>query len=359
VAKLRVLALPRYDPLGASSRVRMFQFEPHLRAAGIDITWSPLLSATYLRRLYATGTRPAGEILKGYIARATTLVSAGRFDLVWLEKECWPWAPALLDPGFLRRGARYMVDYDDATFHTYDQHPSAAVRRMFGGKIDAVMRGAEIVIAGNAYLAERARRAGAARVIVLPSTVDEAAYAPRHGVADGALTFGWIGSPGSQHLLEPLLPSLAELVAGTGDRFVTVGARADRPFFPGHENKPWRLEHEAEMVAGFDVGLMPVHDAPFERGKCGYKLVQYMAAGVPVVASPVGVNREIVVDGETGLLATTDAEWRTALSRLRADGSLRRRMGDAGRRRFERHYALGVVAPKLAEALYAAAGRAR
>ncbi|MDX2222452.1 MAG: glycosyltransferase family 4 protein [Rhodospirillaceae bacterium] len=359
MAKLRVLALPRYEPLGASSRVRMYQFEPRLRDAGIELTWAPLFSTGYLQSLYASGARPMVEVMKGYAKRVAALMRAAAFDLVWLEKECWPFAPALLDPGLLRRRARYMVEYDDATFHSYDQHPSTIVRRTFGGKIDAVMRAAEVVVAGNAYLADRARRAGAGRVIVLPSTVDEHLYAPRGAPRPGPFTIGWIGSPGSQHLLDPLLPLLAEMLANTGDRFVTVGARAGQPFFPGHVAQAWTLSEESVQVAAFDVGLMPVTDAPFERGKCGYKIVQYMACGIPVVASPVGVNRDIVIDGETGFLAATETEWRTALTRLRAEPELRRRMGEAGRRRFEQHYALGAVAPKLADALFAAAGRTR
>lgn len=351
---VRVLAMPRYEPAGASSRVRMYQFEPYLRANGFSLQWQPLLSAAYIDALYKTGQRPRGEVLRGYVRRALALREAGSFDVIWLEKELWPWLPAALDPGVLK-SQRYVVDYDDATFHSYDQHWFAPARAAFGKKIDAVMRAAATVVAGNAYLAAHAREAGAKDIVIVPSVVDANIYAPRHHNQSSSITFGWIGSPGSQKLLEPLFPIIASALT-PGDRFVTVGARFSEGRFPGHVLGKWSVETEAATVASFDIGLMPVDDEPFERGKCGYKLIQYMACGVPVIASPVGANREIVIDGETGFLAATPAEWRTALTRLRNDAVLRQRMGEAGRRRFEQHYSVQVAAPKLAAVLRAAGG---
>ena len=124
---------------------------------------------------------------------------------------------------------------------------------------------------------------------------------------------------------------------------------------PGHVNVPWREETEATEVSRFDVGVMPLPDEPFERGKCGYKLIQYMACGIPVVASPVGVNRQIVRHGESGFLASTAEEWIQALQLLHGDVALRKRMGAAGRRFFEREYSLQSTAPRLAEILRNAA----
>ena len=126
---------------------------------------------------------------------------------------------------------------------------------------------------------------------------------------------------------------------------------------------PCSLQTEAAELARCDVGIMPLPDAPWERGKCGYKLIQYMASGLPVVASPIGANREIVIPGETGFLAAGSEEWAEGLSRLFDDPGLRARMGAAGRAGAERLYSVGATAPRLAQLLHRAtrirgAGRA-
>jgi glycosyltransferase involved in cell wall biosynthesis len=217
-----------------------------------------------------------------------------------------------------------------------------------------VMTHAHTVVAGNEYLAARAREAGASRVVVLPSVVDKYAYVRHEGSRGRGIVVGWIGSPGSQALLEPLFPILEQCL-GAEDRFVTVGARFDVPRLRNHDIRSWTLESEAAEVSSFDIGVMPVRDAPFERGKCGYKLIQYMAAGVPVVASPVGVNSDIVVHGETGYLASATEDWLRAITLLKGDAELRAALGAAGRRLVERRYCTQVVGPQLSAILHAAA----
>ena len=122
--------------------------------------------------------------------------------------------------------------------------------------------------------------------------------------------------------------------------------------------RDWDEATETAGIGNFDVGIMPLPDNPWERGKCGFKLIQYMACGKPVVASPVGVNREIVVEGVNGFLASTQKEWVDALLRLKEDPDLRRTMGEKGRRMVEEEYCLQVTAPRLHRILLNAAGRA-
>jgi hypothetical protein len=282
-------------------------------------------------------------------------MTARRSDVAWIEKEIWPWAPAFLDPGILGSRVPYVVDYDDAVFHNYDEHPNSFVRKVMGGKIDAVMRHAHTVVAGNSYIAERACAAGATRVEIVPSVVDATQYVPRQNTANSSLVTGWIGSPATQYLLEPLVSTVSRILREQRGCFRTVGARFDHPLFPGHEMRKWSQATEAQEVAEFDVGVMPLRDAPFERGKCGYKLIQYMACGLPVVASPVGANRQIVRHGETGFLASTPEEWHSALSMLLGDPDLRRQMGAAGRRIFENEYSLQVTIPRIVDILRRAA----
>jgi hypothetical protein len=267
----------------------------------------------------------------------------------------WPWAPAFLDPGILGSHVPFVVDYDDAVFHNYDMHSCRLLRHLYGDKIDQVMKRAHTVVVGNQYLAARAKVAGANKIVILPSVVDKDSYCPRATFGETGLVVGWIGTPSSQSMLDPIFPILSDCLDPRVDRFVTVGARYERPRLINHEVLAWSESAEAKQVETFEIGVMPVRDAPFERGKCGYKLIQYMAAGIPVIASPVGVNRQIVRHEETGFLAESPAEWRAALMALKRSAELRRRMGAAGRRLVEECYCIQVTGPQIAEILRDAA----
>jgi glycosyltransferase involved in cell wall biosynthesis len=253
----------------------------------------------------------------------------------------------------------YVLDYDDAVFHLYDEHRSAAIRWALGGKHPSLMRRAALVVVGNGYLADCAERAGARNVAVVPTAVDLDRYgAAREAAQDGAPPrVGWIGQRSTADFLRPLAPLFERLAAAGKARFAAIGIDARALGLP-MDGVPWSEDSEVHSIRGLDVGVMPLVDGPFERGKCGYKLVQYMACGLPVVASPVGVNRQLVEHGVNGFLATTNEEWRMALETLLSDAGLRRRMGRAGRRMVEETYCLQVTAPRIA-GLLARAGGAR
>jgi glycosyltransferase involved in cell wall biosynthesis len=344
---VKILLLARYGARGASSRVRFYQYLPALRAAGHVVDVAPFFDDGYLDRLYAGRPRAWPNIAKSYWRRLGATTRAARADLIWLEGEILPWAPAWLEGALALAKVPCVVDYDDAAFHRYDRHPRAAVRALLGRKIDAVMRRATLVVAGNAYIADRARRAGARRVERLPSVVDTDRFVP--GAADGArpFTLGWIGTPSTQGYLAPLEDALSAFCAETGARVVLVGPRAGAVTRPGWETRPWTEDNEVAEIQKFDVGLMPLPDDPWTRGKCGYKLIQYGACGVPVVASPVGANIEIVAPGETGFLAADPAAWTDALRRLGRDPALRERLGRAGRDRVVERYSLRAATPVL------------
>ena len=360
---MNVLLLSRYGRQGASTRLRALQYLPHLAACGIDVHWAPLLDDAYLETLYGAGERPWPRVARAYLARLGQLLAMRRFDLLWIEKELFPMLPASAERLLAAAGVPYVVDYDDALFHNYDQHPRALVRRLLGRKIDRVMAGARLVITGNDYLADRARQAGARRVALLPTVVDLARY-PAEAVADkpsgpSPFTIGWIGSPQTAAYLAAVAPALGELLAQPDTRLVLVGAGRGAPRNLPAEIRPWTEASEVADIASFDVGIMPLPDAPWERGKCGYKLIQYMACAKPVVASPVGVNRQLVEPGVNGYLATTPADWTRALNQLREDAALRARLGAAGRTRVAADYDLQVTAPQLANLLRLAAHASR
>ena len=356
---MRLLILPRYVPLGASSRLRMYQYLPALRASGFEAEISPLLGEDYLRGLYA-GKASLASILRGYRARWRSTRDLREYDLVWVEKEAWPWLPLVLERQLLGGVSRLVLDYDDAVFHRYDEHRSPLVRGLLGDKLDRLMRAADMVTAGNDYLAERARAAGCARVEWLPTVIDLARYpdaTPKPATVP--VTVGWIGSPATAGYLRQVADALTPLRDEGLIRCVAIGARADQLLGTPFEAAPWSDETEVEALRAFDIGIMPLPDAPWERGKCGYKLIQYMACGVPVVASPVGVNTEIVTPGVNGALAATPEQWLAALAQLADDPELRARQGAEGRRRIEAWYSLQAQAPRLVGMLQEAVRRGR
>lgn len=364
---MRILLLSRYSSRGPSSRLRHYQFLPALARSGMTVTVAPLLPDSYLEALYLGRSRPLCRIAAAYAERVGQMMGAHRFDLLWIEKESLPWLPFGVERGLLRDAPPYVVDFDDAWFHHYDRNRWALVRRLLGDKLDRVMRRAALVTVGNRYLADRADLAGARAIEIVPTVVDLARYPvtdpsagapPSEGTpSEKPVVIGWIGSPMTDHYLGLIAEPLRRLAAERAPRLCLIGASQGVLADLAPEHHVWREDTETQRIADFDIGIMPLADTPWERGKCGYKLIQYMACGKPVVASPVGVNRSIVEHGVNGFLADTPEEWAAALNRLAADPDLRRRLGAAGRAKVEVRYSLSGTAPRLIELLHTAAGR--
>jgi len=291
------------------------------------------------------------DLLSAYRRRVRTLMGVHQFDLVWVEKEALPWFPAWLEI-WLLRSAPYVLDFDDAVFHNYDLHRFAWVRGVYGRRIDRLMEGARLVIAGNRYLADRATAAGARRVEVIPTVVDLARYVSKRKYSFAKKPhIVWIGSPSSvQYLLELAEPlgMLANRLPFTL-RVIGGGTLAMRGV--DVESMAWSADTEAAAIVECDIGIMPLRDTPWEQGKCAYKLIQYMACGLPTVASPVGANRDVVIEGGTGFFADTASAWMEKLERLLRDAALRQRLGQAGRARVEAEYCLQQTAPRLVRLL--------
>ena len=354
---MNLLILSRYSRLGASSRMRSYQYQPLLASAGISVSVSPLFSDAYVTGLQGDQKRVI-EVLSAYARRVATLITHRRFDLIWIEKEALPWLPAWLERALRPGAVPYVLDYDDAVFHYYDQHRHAIVRSVLGGKHQALMQGAAMVMAGNSYLAEVAQRANARRVEIVPTVIDLDRYPVPAIKSTTDLELpcvGWIGQRATAECLRPHAQLFQQLVSNGLARFVAVGIDAQALGLP-MDSVAWTEADEVAAISSFDIGIMPLADEPFERGKCGYKLIQYMACGLPVVASPVGVNNQIVEHGVNGFLAETPEQWWQALRTLLADAGLRQRMGQAGRKMVEQQYCLQVTGPRVVSLLKEVAG---
>jgi glycosyltransferase involved in cell wall biosynthesis len=231
-------------------------------------------------------------------------------------------------------------------------NPNPIIRTFLKRKIDHVMRHAALVIVGNEYLEDRAKAAGAQKVVIVPSVVDVSQYVLRQDVTGSVRSIGWIGSPVTVPNLDLIREALNILHREMDFRIVLIGAGTFDPFPNLPTTRlPWSEENERSIGQKFDVGVMPLIDGPFERGKCGYKLVQYMAGAIPMIASPVGVNRQIVEPDINGYLAESTEDWLMALRKLTNNVQKNLEMGLAGRQKAEQKYNLQVTAPKLIDLL--------
>lgn len=345
---MKILLLSRYSRMGASSRLRTMQYVNFLEEAGLDVVVLPLFDDQYLSDLYGGNRRPF-DMLRYYKARLAHLLARPSVDAIWLEYEALPWVPWLFERLILPSGIPLVTDYDDAVFHRYDMSANLLVRKILGCKIDRVMAASTVVVAGNNYLADRAKKAGARQVTMIPTVLDTQAYGVGVPSKEGGKpVIGWIGSPSTwKEFAAPILPILSSVAETESATVRAVGASSGTVRSPVLDVQPWSEDTEVAAIQSMDIGIMPLTDSPWARGKCGYKLIQYMACGLPVIASPVGVNREIVEHGVNGFLATTEEEWREALTTLLRDAKLRQRMGAAGRRKVEAEYSLDVWGPRV------------
>lgn len=357
---MNILLLSRYTRMGASSRLRTMQYLPALAREGLSVQVFPFFDDPYLQALYS-GQQTRGSTL-GYMAqRIKQLWKRPTPDLIWLEYEALPWVPWLFERAVLPSGVPIVSDYDDAVFHRYDKHQRRLVRALLGNKIGRVMTASDLVMAGNPYLADHARRAGAKHVETIPTVIDLDSYNIDSSRKNrGTPRIGWIGTPETwKGFAQPIHRVLDPLLVRYQAVFRAVGASMTPETVGTLEILPWTEDTEVSLIQSMDVGVMPLPDTPWARGKCGYKLIQYMACGLPVVASPVGVNRDIVEHGVNGFLAETEDEWRAAVGTLLNDADLRHRMGAAGRRKVEEQYSLQVWGLRVAQMLRSVAeGRA-
>jgi glycosyltransferase involved in cell wall biosynthesis len=347
---MKVLCLTKYDRLGSSSRLRFFQYFDVLKCADISIDVKPLLSNRYVSKLYS-GKKSIVEVVKGYLGRIMLFSQFKFYDVVWFEKEFFPWLPAWIELFFIPKRAKLVVDYDDAIFHQYDQHKHNLIRWLLGDKISSVMRRADVVICGNDYLAIHALKAGAKNVVVIPTVVDTGRYISSTKLKGEPLIIGWIGSPSTAHFLIRIGQALKEVINCRNVQIVAVGANAQQLVGLPITSVTWTEQSEVEEIQKFGIGIMPLEDKPFERGKCGYKLIQCMACGVPVVASPVGVNADIVRDSIDGFLASHEQDWISVLIKLIDSAELRKKMGESCRERVIDKYSLNITAIKIRDIL--------
>ncbi|GMV49145.1 MAG: hypothetical protein NBKEAIPA_02594 [Nitrospirae bacterium] len=349
---MTVTYFSKTSSIGPSSRYRIFQYLPQLRGEGIQCVVHPLFGEAYFAILKVP-SRLSRILLKisyvprRFARRCRQLVSLRRNDLIVIEGQLFPYLPPVAERILKWCRYRLAVEMDDAIYLTVGHHR----------KMPALLALADAVIVGNERLAAYARRYSP-EVHVVPTVVDTERFIPRVDEPDGesgdsskAITVVWIGLAYNLWYLDVLAPALRALQAHYPIRLRVVCSQP--PQLPGIdvEFRPWDLQREVVDLQDASIGVMPLRDTEWARGKCGLKLLQYMAVGIPAVASPVGVNREIITNGKNGFLASTEREWHNCLEMLCRSPQLRRQMGQAGRRTVVDQYSLSLWGPRLA-ALY-------
>ena len=345
----KLLAIAPYPYRSADTRYRISQFIPYLEKAGWAVTVRSFMDDAFFQMYHTRGhlLEKVIRTLHSTWRRVTDVLAAAKYDAALLHKEAFPFGPPLMEAALHQRVPRLIYDMDDA----YWTHPPQF--RQIGRclrdpqRIPKILRMVDHVLAGNEFLADFARAYNPSTT-VLPTVLDTRHYCARAERQDGVVTIGWVGRWSSAPYLAALEAVLSRVAKAHGNvRLRLIGAGSVTLTGVPVETVPWRLEEEIESIAQFDIGIMPLPDDMYSQGKCGFKLLQYMALGIPGVASPVGVNRTIVQDGVNGFLADSEDEWFNKLSALVADYELRRRIGQAGRQSVEAHFSVDRAVPQL------------
>ena len=352
---MRVLGIvPALYDTSPGQRYRIEQWEPILSKYGVEITYEPFECEDLHTLLYKSGhLRRKLKLVANALARRTSLMrSVGNFDLVYVFREAALLGPAFFERWISRAGIPMVFDFDDAIFVSYKSPSNGYVSYLkFAGKTGNICRLASQVMVGNPYLADYATKFNS-RVTVVPTTIDTSKYQPQRKENADPPVIGWTGSYSTVQHLDTLRVALEKLasrerfhlrVIGTPEYAAVQGLQIDA--------MPWRAATELEDLREIDIGVMPLPDDDWSKGKCGLKALQFMALGIPTVCSPVGVNTEIIQDGANGFIARTEEEWIEKLTQLLRSSELRSRLGDAGRKTVEEKYSAETQAPRVYEIL--------
>ncbi len=331
--KVLFLALHRPNR-SPSQRYRFEQYLDYLGKNGFECHYSWLISGKDDRTFYAPG-KVAGKaviLFKSVIKRLNEIFRASNYDVIFIQRECFMLGTAFFEKQFAKK-TRLIFDFDDSIWLT---RVSKANQRLAflknASKTKKIIAVADLVLAGNAYLAGYAQQFND-NVEVFPSTIDTDVYVPMIKNERDRVCIGWSGSFSTIPHFQSIIPVLEKLKKIYGDKiyFKVYGDRnySYKPL--GIRGIEWTPENELKELNEMDIGIMPLPDDEWAKGKCGMKGLIYMSLEIPAVMSPVGMNTEIIQSGENGFLADSPDEWVKYLSALIDDPSLRKRLGKEGR----------------------------
>jgi glycosyltransferase involved in cell wall biosynthesis len=334
-------------------RFRIEQWEPLLRQRGVEITYAPFENELLHGLLYQTGNMGAKltHVSRGFARRLSLINSVQQYDAVYIFREAALFGPAVFERMIKRRRLPIVFDFDDAVFVSYRSPSNGYLSYLkFAAKTKTICRLASHVMVGNSYLAEYARQFNP-HVTIVPTTIDTEKYSVRQANPSDIPVIGWTGSFSTVQHLDTLRGALQKLAERERFRLRVIGTPEYRVEGVTVEAIPWRSESELDDLRPIDIGVMPLPNDAWSKGKCGLKALQFMALGIPTICSPVGVNTEIIQDGQNGFIADTEPEWVDKMGRLLRSSELRNQLGLAGRATVEQKYSAIAQAPRVYEVL--------
>jgi glycosyltransferase involved in cell wall biosynthesis len=343
---MNVVFFTKHENLGASSRYRSIQYFPIFQMKNINVIHKPLFTDEYLQYKYAKGKAPIFLTMLRLLNRGLLALYylLDRRSVVVIEKELLPYFPAFLEFLYKLCGRKYFLDYDDAVWHNYDRSNNRLIRLLLSNKHKRIISWSSGVTSGSQYIMDYVLKSGAKNTIKLPTVIDLDLYKTSTNIESRGNPFviGWIGSPSSSQYLKLIESPLKRLTDehNVVVHLIGVDKKVANTFTFKKKVISWDAASENKELNKFDVGVMPLQNGEFEKGKCSFKLIQYMGMSKPVICSPVGENANVVKHGVTGFLASNDTEWYEMIKTLILQPITGEKMGLNGRKLVEEHYSL-------------------
>lgn len=338
-----------------SQRFRFEQYINRLESEGNKIEFHPFLSDSTWKSLYKNGSffKKAFGIIGSFWRRFILLFYLRKADVIFIHREASMIGPPIFEwiiAKILRKS--YIYDFDDAIWlPNYSQSNARFHRLKAYWKVKKIAKWAKHVSVGNDFLKEWTEKYNT-HVSVISTTIDlKNVHTKKCNHQKDIPVIGWTGTHTTLHYIDPIIPVLQELEKTHNFIFRVISNEAPTYSLKSLAFCPWNKETEISDLATFNIGIMPLNETPWSKGKCGFKALQYMALEIAPVVSPVGVNTEIVTDGENGFLCTTPDQWKARLIELLENPSLRQKMGKSAYSKIESGYSVNANYPKYKQLL--------
>lgn len=353
----KILFLVPYPLEGASYRFRVAQYLPFLKKEGYICRVRPFISSEFYKIIYKKGNivRKFAYFIVSTLNRMVDIIRSLNYDVIFIHREAFPIGGPIIENIMKRFKKRIVFDFDDAIYLPVTSKYNNFIENFKKfNRLPKIMAMSDLVIVGNNNLKKYALSFNK-NVEVIPTVVDSEVYALKsYNSEKSKIVIGWIGSITTVEYLEEIRGVFERLA----NIYSNIEIRIVGGEFPSNglsliHNRQWLIDREADEIREFDIGIMPMPDNEWTRGKCGFKAILYMSIGIPAVCSPVGVTKEIIRDGVNGFLAQDKNEWFEKLSILINNFELRKKIGMTGRKDVEEKYSLKIYAPKFLEVIQA------
>ncbi len=329
-------------------RFRFEQYLDFLNSKGVEIVFSNALSEADYKLYYSKGHlfQKMMMLVKGFCKRMAEVLKASDYDIVFVYREAFFIGTSWFEKQFAKK-SNLIFDFDDSIWIPTVSEGNKSLNFLKNpNKTNELLQMAALIFAGNQYLANYAGQLNK-NVAIIPTTIDTKVYQPKKFSNKAQVCIGWSGSFSTVPNFEGSIPVLLAIKKKYGNNvyFKLIGDGNFKNEELGINGIPWTKENEIEELSEIDIGIMPLPNDAWANGKCGLKGLQYMALSIPTIMSPVGVNKEIIKDGENGFLATTENEWVDKLSSLIDSIDLRKNIGEKGRETVVNHYSVDAIKP--------------